>query len=907
MQASPRALSLVTSLVVAATAAAAPQYQIIDLGVVQVSDTHSYGFGVSPAGIAVGRSGNLTAGQAFTWTQGGGLMGLPILSGRDSCVANSANDSGIVVGKAFNANFSGTDLPVIWQSGVVSQLPLPPGYATGAVFDVNASGVAVGSAGDGLAARRGVIYGVGGATIITPTTPNGSYFSTANAINDSGRIVGWGVDPSDQFIRVGIVYDTSTNTTFSIGTFQGANSAIAFGVNNNGQIVGISNHYLDLSYPFIWTEGVGMVAIPLLEGTNTGTALGVNSAGWVVGLDSLGSSYTPFLYDGTTIYRLADLLPAGSGWTLPNYNVSISDNGVIVGTGVHNGATRAFAMVPVPATPTPTPTGTPTPTPAPITTRLVVSVRTEWYQHFPFSVMVSARDQFNNTAVGYTGTVHFTTTAGNANLPADSTLTNGSAIFSASIGSPGTHTITATDTSNPSITGTSNPITLFSEGSPTPTPPSTPTPGTPTPTVTPSPTPPPPTPTVTPSPTAPSPTVTPTPTPSPPLPAQAMNLSTRMLVQTGENVGIGGFIIAGSAPKHVLLRAVGPELAQVGVPNPLADPVLELHGPPGFVTIINDNCVSGQFDPPPPFCPPGSLSAVIDATLNPGAYTAVVRGKNNTTGVALVEVYDVDQGANSKLANISTRAFVGTGDNIVIAGFILGGNSGDTRIIVRGIGRTLYDFGIANPLADPTLELRDNNGSLILANNDWQDTPTGNPELIAAGLAPTYPEESGIAATLPPGLYTVLLAGHNGGTGVGVVEVYERGVPGGATRTDTNTRHADAVANAIGDCQSKPDAYAFSYPGLCPVQHHHQWSARGPTQRVGGYGLGVHPHRHRRQPVNLRNHLLGAGFGRDDGPYSRLRPAWHECGHHSHPAFRQPKERRLQLFASTGGRHPQRP
>ena len=105
MKASPRALSLVTSLVLAATAAAAPQYQIIDLGVVQMSDTHSYGFGVSPAGIAVGRSGNLDAGQAFTWTQGGGIMGLPILSGRNSCVANSANDSGIVVGRAFNREF----------------------------------------------------------------------------------------------------------------------------------------------------------------------------------------------------------------------------------------------------------------------------------------------------------------------------------------------------------------------------------------------------------------------------------------------------------------------------------------------------------------------------------------------------------------------------------------------------------------------------------------------------------------------------------------------------------------------------------------------------------------------------------------------------------------------------------
>ncbi|MEY2490841.1 MAG: hypothetical protein QOC70_2783 [Verrucomicrobiota bacterium] len=257
--------------------------------------------------------------------------------------------------------------------------------------------------------------------------------------------------------------------------------------------------------------------------------------------------------------------------------------------------------------------------------------------------------------------------------------------------------------------------------------------------------------------------------------AQPLNFSTRMLVQAGDNVGIGGFIITGSVPKHVVLRAVGPDLAQFGVPNPLADPVMELHGPPGFVTIINDNCVPPQFIGPPPFCPPGSLNAVIEATLAPGAYTAIVRGKNNTSGVALVEVYDLNQAVDSKLANISTRAFVNTADNIVIAGFILGGNSGYDRIVVRGIGPSLTALGVVNALANPTLELRDSNGALLVANNNWQDNPAQAAELIAAGLAPTNPLESGIAATLPPGLYTALLAGQNNGSGIGLVEVYDRG------------------------------------------------------------------------------------------------------------------------------------
>ena len=285
---------------------------------VQVSDTRSCGLGVSPAGIAVGRSGTANGeGQAFTWTQGGGLVALPRLSGRSSSMANSANDSGIVVGTAFNGGFSGTNLPLIWQNGLVSQLPLPPDYAIGAAWDVNASGVAVGSAGDGRAARC-VIYTVSGGTVITPTTPNGSYFSAAYAINDSGRIVGWGADPSDQFIRVGIVYDMSTNTTFSVGTFQGANSAIALGVNNNGQVVGYSNYYLDQGYPFIWTEGIGMVAVPLLAGKNQGIATG-GEFGWLGSRDR----FPGFLVRSLSL-RWGDDLPT-CGPAAPGFRLDVTE------------------------------------------------------------------------------------------------------------------------------------------------------------------------------------------------------------------------------------------------------------------------------------------------------------------------------------------------------------------------------------------------------------------------------------------------------------------------------------------------------------------------------------------------------------------------------------------------------
>ena len=244
-------------------------------------------------------------------------------------------------------------------------------------------------------------------------------------------------------------------------------------------------------------------------------------------------------------------------------------------------------------------------------------------------------------------------------------------------------------------------------------------------------------------------------------------------------MGIGGFIITGSAPKHVLIRAIGPSLAGFGVPDVLANPALELHGPGDFVTMTNDNWRDTQETPiqATGIAPTNNLESAIDATLAPGAYTAVVRGNGNTSGVALIEVYDLSQAVPAKLANISTRAFVSTGNDIVIAGFILGNQSSNDRIVVRGIGPSLTGFGVPDALANPTLELRDNNGALLFANNDWQADPAQAAELTAAGLAPSNPLESAIAATLPPGAYTALLAGVSGSTGIGIVEVYDRGMP----------------------------------------------------------------------------------------------------------------------------------
>src|SRR5438094_135409 len=237
--------------IIPATSAPVPQYQMFDIGVVDVGDTFSQGFGVSRAGIAVGRSIRNDGSHAFSWTLNGGIVGLPDLAGRSYCISNSANDSGVIVGTAATTVFGSGRLPVIWQNGVVSSLPLPVGQTLGDANSVNASGVAVGSVNAG-SDQRGVIYSGGSATIITQTTADGSYFLTAFGINDSGRIVGQGIDPQNAARNVGIVYDIGQGMAFEVGALPAANGALAFGVSNNGYVVGSSLQSQGAGFPFIW-------------------------------------------------------------------------------------------------------------------------------------------------------------------------------------------------------------------------------------------------------------------------------------------------------------------------------------------------------------------------------------------------------------------------------------------------------------------------------------------------------------------------------------------------------------------------------------------------------------------------------------------------------------------------------
>lgn len=240
-----------------------------------------------------------------------------------------------------------------------------------------------------------------------------------------------------------------------------------------------------------------------------------------------------------------------------------------------------------------------------------------------------------------------------------------------------------------------------------------------------------------------------------------------MQVLTGDQVLIGGFIVTGNDPKQVLLRAIGPSLP---VDGPLADPVLELHAADGSTITTNDNWQDAPNfgDIPANLQPTNTLESAILRVLDPGLYTAIVSGKNGT-GVGLVEVYDLADAADSELANISTRGFVDIGDNVMIGGFILGGQGDNGDVVVRAIGPSLTNIGIDGALADPTLEVYDVNGVIVASNDDWKIDPVG---VIPANLQPTNDLESAMAVTLPAGAYTAIVAGKDGVTGVGLVEVY---------------------------------------------------------------------------------------------------------------------------------------
>jgi hypothetical protein len=259
---------------------------------------------------------------------------------------------------------------------------------------------------------------------------------------------------------------------------------------------------------------------------------------------------------------------------------------------------------------------------------------------------------------------------------------------------------------------------------------------------------------------------------SPAFGTRLLNISTRMKVLTGENVLIGGFIITGTGPKKVIVRGLGPTLP---VSGPLADPTLELHG---SVSMSNDNWKDSQRSEieATGIPPTNDADSALVASLPPGNYTAILAGKNDTTGIGLVEAYDLDQSAGSALANISTRGFVDIGDNVMIGGFIIGpATTGAARVLLRAIGPSLSASNIQGALQDPTLELHDGSGAIIATNDNWKANDTGGSqqaEIEATTIPPSDDRESALVRILTPGNYTAIVRGKSNSTGVALVELY---------------------------------------------------------------------------------------------------------------------------------------
>jgi arylsulfate sulfotransferase len=254
---------------------------------------------------------------------------------------------------------------------------------------------------------------------------------------------------------------------------------------------------------------------------------------------------------------------------------------------------------------------------------------------------------------------------------------------------------------------------------------------------------------------------------------QALNLSTRGVVSIGDNVLIGGFIVTGTEPKTIVLRALGPSLSSFGLSRALRDPVLSVYNSSRALIATNDNW---EADPGHSeidangLAPANLLESATLQTLAPGAYTVIVRGKEPTPGTGLVELYDLSPQSNSKLVNMSTRGSVGTLDDVLISGFIVGDVDSAT-VVVRALGPSLASFGVSGVLSDPTLTIYDSAGSAIASNDNWQDNVNAI-DVQRNGLAPPNPSESALVLHLPAGAYTAIVRGANGGTGIGLAEVY---------------------------------------------------------------------------------------------------------------------------------------
>ena len=565
----------------------------------------------------------------------------------------------------------------------------------------------------------------GGVVTDLGTLPLWGNYSTAAGINDSAQVAGYSGPNLSTTNTHAFLWD-ATNGMRDLGTL-GGQYAKAFSVNNAGTVTGTAQIGTGFGnfHAFIWDAANGMRDIGTIAGDSSSGTF-INGNGHVVGnstVNNFDSRSHAFIYDGA-IHDLGSLGSDGfESDRSAAFGINIHDE--VVGSSYRpysGGALYQVAFV----------------------------YRDGTMFDLETTVDGSGADYRLYSAVSINDAGQILVQA--IHVP---TNTNRAVVLTPATAATPAPTPSPTPTSTPTATPTATPVT---------TPPPTPVP-----TTTPSPSP-----TSSPTPSAtPSPSASPTPTATPVPASQPLNIATRGRVGSGDDAMIGGFIINGNGPKKVVVRAIGPSLQGL-LSGAISDPILQLRRADGSLIRQNDNwredAVQAAEIAANKLAPRDDLESALVETLTPGNYTAIVTGTNGATGVGLVEVYDLDQGAASQLANISTRGSVQSAENVLIGGFILGAANNNAKVLVRALGPSLKNVGVANALSNPTLELRDGNGAPLLANGDWKDQQ--QTAIEQTGIPPNDPLESAIVADLSPGAYTAIVAGKDGATGVGLVEVY---------------------------------------------------------------------------------------------------------------------------------------
>jgi probable HAF family extracellular repeat protein len=707
-------------LAVALPQALAQTYTATALG--SLGGGTAFGTGISNSGTIVGYS-TLTSGaptHAFKLS-GGTMSDLGTLGGTNS-LSNAINAGGTVVGRS---DLNSTVTYAILDSGTMTSL----GSLGGSFSEANNINVAGTVVGDSLLADEVTsnAFSYSGGTISNLGTLGGPT-SYAYGINSYGTIVGRADYGSASTAHHGFSYANGVMT--DLGSLAGTSSN-AYAINDSGTIVGYSATTTGgaVFHAVTYVNGVVTDLGSLGGGSNSSRATGINNWGNIVGFyTNSGLNEVGFIVVGGVMEDLTSLVTSGLPGGVTLDKPAINDLGQMVANGSDN---KAYLLKPV----------------AGAATHLGVEAAVTVVPGTTLPVTVFALDANNNAVSGYAGTVKITSTDPAAGLPSNGMLASGVGTFLVKLNTNGSQTITATDTVTGTITGVSLPVAVMP--TPTPTPPPTPTP---------------------------------TPTPQP---ARLVNLSARANVGTGGNVLIAGFVINGSGSKSVLLRGVGPTLSLTpfNVSGALAKPQLTLVNSATMATVATNTVWGGGATLSNAFAavaafPLATTSAdsAILQVLPAGSYTSTVAGVSSTTGVALAEIYDEDaQPASTTLVNISARANVGTGANVLIAGFVVEGAQSAT-LLLRGIGPTLglAPFNLAGALSQPQIILYNSAGAELGGSQGWGGSAALSAAFTKVGAfaLPAGSADAAMIATLPPGSYTVQLSGQNGTTGVGLVEVY---------------------------------------------------------------------------------------------------------------------------------------